>query len=177
MGSTGLVEKLLVFSVWPDADHQNLKIVEQLNLAFADYAANHDNEPLLHVAAASQEGMRFFGMLDPKIVGSVYSQERLLSMLDKIKKHDYSALEEKERAAAIARQDIRVTVLSFILYILHPTDEIDIVTYCEGLSHGRETRVAQAIVKRVEAYLSSRLKLYPDSDAQGELAECMKRIH
>lgn len=176
LGSPGLVERLFIFCVWPDAAQQNIKIVEQLNNAFVNYAKNHDNEPLLHVAASSQEGMRFFGMLEPKAGGSVYTQERLLSMLNKIKQRDYSALEEKEREAAIAKQDIRVTVLSFILYSLHPADEIDIVTYCEGLSHGREKRVASAIVKRIEAYLNSRLKLYPDSDAHGKLSECMKRL-
>ena len=178
LGSMVLVERLFVFCLWPDADHQNIKIIEQLNHAFSDYADNHDNEPLLHVAASSQEGMRFFGMLDPKIVGSVYTEERLLSMLNKIKQRNYfgSALEEKERDAALAKQDIRVTVLSFILYSLHPTNEVDIVTYCEALSNRKEKKITLAISKRLEAYLHSRLKLYPESDVQGQLTMCVNTL-
>lgn len=159
LGNTTHIEKLFVFFVWPESNCQNIDIVRRLNQAFLSYAENHDNEPLLHVAVSSQEGMRFFGLLDPKIAGGVYTEERLLSLLNKTKQRDYSELAHEKREAAIAKQTIRVAVLSFILQSLHPESLSEGVDYYKNIKEQTDNKVALTVNKRIEAYLQSRSRL------------------
>lgn len=172
-GNSAHVEKLFVYCVWPGGNQQNMQIVERLNQSFSSYAEEHDNEPLLHIATSSQEGMCFFGMINPKIAGSVYTQERLLSLLHKLEKRDFSSLEDKVKEMILIKQKIRMALMSFLLHVLHKEN---IAQYCETLFEENDEKIANTLMKRIQAYSDSRLKLYPDSDVMRQLRFLISKV-